>query len=202
MACRSVVALCLHFSSSPTNPCIVPKRERLTSTPVLDVCPRDGEEADIVPGSPTPPLPLLPSLEEEGLHHGADQLVVQVVDERAPGTVLEVGGDLPVVNGVARGLCSGRSVWRGHSGGLRSRRGGRGALGRGLTYVRVSSTKLLERKARMSRFSSMYATYNGGRWEMGGYRIREAWPNFECGAQAALFIPHPGPGPRLAQVLV
>lgn len=56
---------------------------------------------DVLPGFSTPLLLLLPSLQEEGLHHGAYQLVVQIVDERAPGTVLEVGGDLPVMNGLA-----------------------------------------------------------------------------------------------------
>lgn len=66
-------------------------------------------------------------------------------------------------------------------------------MGDGLTYVRISSTKLLERNTRMSRFSSMCATYNGGKmgeWEdIGLMKIREASPNFECGGQAALFIP-------------
>ena len=46
-------------------------------------------------------------------------------------------------------------------------------MGDSFTYVRISSTKLLEKKARMSRFSSMFATYNGGRWGMGGYRPNE-----------------------------
>lgn len=52
---------------------------------------------------------------------------------------------------------------------------GEGSHGGGdsFTYVRISFTKLLERKACMPRFSSMSATYNEGRWGMGGYRPNE-----------------------------
>lgn len=65
----------------------------------MDICPGDGEEGDVPSGFTVAPLrPPTPSLEEEDLHHSVYQLVVQEMDDRPPGTVLEVGDDPPVLN--------------------------------------------------------------------------------------------------------
>lgn len=141
---------------------------------------------DVLPGFSTPLLPLLPSLQEEGLHHGAYQLVVQIVDERAPGTVLEVGGDLPVMNGLARGLCSGRAVWKGYSGGFEEQERGRGEPWgtASLTFVSVPLSCWRKKPACPgSLVCSPPTMEEDGGWEdIGLMRIREVSPNFECGA--------------------